>query len=87
MKVKTETSHELTPKSLAKTLADCEPSEFAEFWLEFSGACEPNKLDAFAKAMAPDLGGIRKKPLKELCKLTEYHEIRIARERERPNKK
>lgn len=80
MKVKTETAHELTPKYLAQALADSEPSEFAAFWFAFSEVCKPEKLDAFAQAMAPDFGGNRRKPLKELHRLTEYHEVRLTRD-------
>lgn len=73
MLIKTETAHEISPASLAKTLADAEPSEFAAFWFAFGESCPPAKLDAFAKTMAPNLGAARKLPLKELCRLMEFH--------------
>ena len=80
MKVTTEISHELTPRYLAKALSECDPSEFAAFWFAFNEVCKPEKLDAFAQAMAPSMGSARKQPLRELCKLMEYHEIRLNRE-------
>lgn len=79
MKVTTESSHELAPAHLAKALAECSPDEFAAFWLAFDKECHPEKLDEFAKAMAPDFGGARKQPLKELYSLMKYHEIRFRR--------
>lgn len=77
MKVKTETEHELTPKYLANALANSDPTEFAAFWFHFNDVCKPEQLDDFARVMATDLGGNRKKPLKELNTLITYYEVHL----------
>ena len=68
----------LSPKQLAESLAKAEPSEFAQFWLEFSSAIEkyePIELHEFAKAMAPSQGSNRKNILFKLIKLINYYEV------------
>jgi hypothetical protein len=79
--VKTETAHDLSPRALAETLANAEPSDFAEFWFAFHGACSKEKLDKFAQAMCPQIGSCRKWPLQELAKLVEFHSVKNEREK------
>ena len=75
MKVRVMTDQELSIESLAVALAHATPKEFAEFWFKFQENVNDKELEEFAKAMAPNLGGLRKQPLKRLCRLMEYHEI------------
>ncbi len=64
-----------TAKELATVLANATPKEFADFWFHFAEIYDQEKLDAFAKAMAPALGGLRKEPLRTLVSLINYYEI------------
>lgn len=81
MKVTTETQHEMTPAHLAIALAKSDPAEFAAFWFAFGKECKSEQLEAFALAMAPDFGSARKQPLNELCRLMQYHEMRLQRDK------
>lgn len=80
MQVDLLTSAKLTPAALAAALADADPDDFANFWFAFAERMDardgPDKLLAFAQAMAPNFGGKRKAPLKELARLVEYFETR-----------
>lgn len=79
MQVTTETVRDLTPHALAVALAKASPKDFAAFWFAFAEACSPESLDQFARAMAPTLGGIRQRPLRELCRLMDFHEVLAER--------
>lgn len=79
MEIKTETTRAITPQALALALAGASPAEFAECWLAFHAACDEKMLDRFAQAMASRVGGNRKKPLRELCRLMEFYEIQNER--------
>lgn len=70
-----------TPEQLAESLAKSKPEEFAAFWFEFNKICEREKidLDPYAQAMAADLGGSRKTPLKTIFKYMEYFEVKKRR--------
>lgn len=73
-------NHKITPRSLAEALSNATPQEFAMFWFEFSNVCDDTRLDAFAKAMSPELGGQGKAPLKRLNELVQFYEISRARQ-------
>ena len=80
MKINVLNEMDVPVDELAKTLANSEPKEFARFWFQFNKEITGNidnisKLDKFAKAMAPDMGGSRKKIFRELNDLIAYHEI------------
>ncbi|WP_020208989.1 hypothetical protein [Gilvimarinus chinensis] len=78
MKLTTQVENHVTPKALAKTLAEATPEDFAQFWFEFAELTEksPETIQSFAKAMASDFGAKRKAPLKKLVSIIEYHEIK-----------
>ena len=73
MKVNIETETILTPKSLAIALANSTTTEFADFWFEFSKACDKSKLDGFAKGMSDDFGGARRNALIDLYMFMNFH--------------
>ena len=75
MDVITQSVKSITPYEFAKTLANSTPDEFAEFWLAFYKLANDEKLDAFAKAMAPESGSARRDALKRLIALTNYYII------------
>jgi hypothetical protein len=77
MKVKTITSNDLTPKQLAEALANSTPLEFGHFWFSFNEICEEKKIDLmpFAKALCPEFGANRKKPLRTLFHYMKYFEL------------
>ena len=81
MIVKTVRTSEVNPEQLAEALARSTPQEFAKFWFEFNKICEDQKinLDAFAEAMAEELGGSRKKPLNYMYDYMKYLEIEKRR--------
>ena len=71
MKIETTVELAASPKQLAHALVHSSPEEFADFWFEFQGFVENEEIDLlpFAEAMAPNLGGRRKKALIEICNL------------------
>lgn len=80
MKINVLNEIDVPMEELAKALANSAPEEFARFWFKFykeidGNIANTNKLDKFAKAMAPDMGGNRKKIFRELNDLIAYHEI------------
>lgn len=79
MKVAVRSEQEIDIESLAGALANAEPSEFAAFWFQFSDKASDDNLEKFAEAMAHPMGGRRKEPLRRLCSLMEYHEIKRGR--------
>lgn len=83
MKIHTESEREVQAQDLAAALANASPAEFAEFWFQFDSLVEEKEMDAFAKALAPELGANRKRPIHRLMKLMQFHEEAAARRKRR----
>jgi len=68
----------MTPKQLAEALVNSTPLEFGAFWFAFNEICEEKKIDLmpFAKALYPDFGANRKKPLRTIFQYMEYLEVK-----------
>lgn len=81
MEIKQISVNVITPGNLALALKHATPTEFAEFWFEFSRITEKDEklIDDFAKAMAPLCGGHRKRALNKICDLMKYYEIESQR--------
>jgi len=81
MKIKTTVINELSVNELAHSLACSSAEEFAKFWLEFAEFSNDETLDKFAQAMAPNFGGQRKQPLKKLCSLINFYEVKAGKDK------
>lgn len=81
MEIKQISVNVITPQNLALALKHASPTEFAEFWFEFSRITEKDEklIDDFAKAMAPSCGGYRKRALNKICDLMKYYEIKAEK--------
>lgn len=77
MKIHSTQTLETTPEALADALFSAAPEEFAAVWLAFAQIvrkAEGDRLDEFARAMAPKQGGLCKEPIKRLVDLIAFHE-------------
>jgi hypothetical protein len=83
--VRVSQSATVSPEALAKALIDAGPEEFAMFWFSFAEIVKRNRVDLvpFGKAMAESMGGMRKDPLRLICRVMdaeEYQELYKRRE-------
>jgi hypothetical protein len=81
MEIKQISVSVITPQNLALALKHASPTEFAEFWFEFSRITEKDEklIDDFARAMTPSSGGHRKRALNKICELMKYYEIKAEK--------
>lgn len=81
MEIKQISVSVITPENLALALKHASPTEFAEFWFEFSRITEKDEklIDDFAKAMSQSSGSYRKRALNKICDLMKYYEIKAEK--------
>ena len=81
MKIDATVKIDITPHELGKIAAELDLEEVGAFWLGFSKNLTNEKVNGYAKALSPQLGGMRKGIFEHLYHAMKHHEFLEKQER------